>query len=228
MRAQFPFVLVLVSGCFQVTESWTCREVSRAVVGEDEQTPAGSPDELLSLVGIVDVFPGVYDLDGTEANVDVAVAQDGDAVWVEQRKERERERDVGFGRVTSMHEVVCPNQLELPLVAQLQTTDGALDMLVDGAAVLDDPDGESFRSPGVPMVHLEGDHDHATFPPLGWDDAAWEGQRHTFVNLEFDEVGFREGSAGWGASSGSTAVVDYVVRFGPGFDGAQNGDETAP
>jgi len=215
MRSLPALSLLLATGCFQVVNSPTCEELDRFEVADDEVTPAGTAAELAALVGLNTDLPGTW-WDGSEATARVLVEASGPAEWVEQQSGTDKSRRFGFGSVTPAIYVVCPNQLELPLVADVASVDGALGVAVDGVARLADPDGETLYGPGVPQVDLKGPFADATFPDSDEDPDDWD-DKYAFVNLDYDDVGFLEGSAGWGGGreteETSSAMAEYVLRF---------------
>ncbi len=217
MRALVFLAPLLLTGCFRVVNNPTCEEVDRYEVADDEVTPAGTAEELIAMVALDTDLPGTW-FDGRDATAQVLVQPDGPAEWVEQQSITEKNRSFGFGSFTPAIYVVCPNQLELPLVADVASLDGSLGVAASGNAYLPDPDGESFYGPGVPIVDLKGDFASSTFPPSEEDPDAWN-DKYTFVNLDYDEVGFLEGSAGWGGSQQtdevSSSMAEYVLRFAP-------------
>jgi hypothetical protein len=205
----------LMAGCFQTVHHPTCEVIDRRPVADDEVTPAGTPAELAALVGLDTELPATW-WDGSEGTAQVFVAASGQAEWVEQEHASETTRQFGFGSVTPMIYVACPNQLELPLEADVASVDGRLGVAAEGKAVLPDPEGESMWGPGIPHVNLDADFASSTFPDTDERPADWD-RKYAFVNLSYDEVGLLEGSAGWGGSREteeySSGMAEYVLRF---------------
>lgn len=218
MRLSTLAVLPLVGGCFHVYERPTCTEVGRTELAQDEVTASGTPAELLALVGMDATFPGQYVLGGDDVDIEVFVDQDGPASWVEQENDVIRTRSFGFGVSVPMIYVVCNDRLELPLIAEARTTDGALELFAEGTAWLDDPNGEAVFEPGVPWVSLAGDYQGARFPDSEEDPADWD-DKYSYLRLDFDDEGFVEGAAGWGGyqetEDWSSSMGEDVVRFAP-------------
>ncbi len=111
-----------------------------------------------------------------------------------------------------------PNQLELPLFAGARTADDAVDVVAEGTAFLADPDSDNgFEVVGVPLVGLTGSYADATFTESEEDPAEWN-DTYSFVSLNFDENGLREGAVGWGGQreteDAKSSMVDRVVTFG--------------
>jgi len=216
MRQLAPFALLLAGGCFQVVEVPTCGDVSRTEVLDDEATPAGTATELRDRVAMDALLPGSY-WDGHPVEVDIVIEQDGPAVWVEQEVVTEKKRSFGFGREMALLAAYCPNQLELPLFAEAHTADEAVDVVAVGTAFLGDPDSDGgFGVAGVPLVDLTGSYADATFTVSEEDPAEWT-DKYSFVSLDFDEDGLREGAVGWGGQQetedAKSSMIDRVVTF---------------
>jgi hypothetical protein len=199
-------IISLSAGCFRVTSVPTCEELERRPVSDTELTPAGTAADLLAMVAIDARWPGVWYGDGTATDVDVWVTGDGQAEWVEQQAASEETRSFGFGKMYLAMAVSCPNHLSVPVSADVSTPDGALAITASGPAILNDPtDSTAYTAPGVPLAFLTGAYGSATLPAPQEDPSDFD-DKYTFVNLTYDEVGFVDGTAGWG---GGQETDDY-------------------
>jgi len=201
-----PFILLV--GCFKVTHHDGCEEVSRTELAIDETTPIGTAAELLDLVAVDGTFPGTYGLDGSPVDVELWLDQDAPASWVEVQPNHEVSRSFGFGEEALTWKPTCRSRLELPVVAEGRTADGAVEVFVEGVATLN-------QASEIPVVSLLGAYDDATFPETEHDPDAWDA-KYSFVDLELGSGGLEGGSLGWGGEQESgNEATDHTVRFGP-------------
>jgi len=213
MRVSTVLALMLLGGCFKVTHLDGCEEVSRTELTIDEATPIGTAAELLALVAVDGTFPGTYGLDGSPVDVELWLDQDAPASWVEVQPTQEVRRSFGVGEEGLTWKPTCRSRLELPVVAEGRTADGAVEVFVEGVATLE----HGSEAPDTPAVSLLGAYDDATFPGTEHDPDAWDA-RYSFVDLELRREGLEGGSLGWGGEQESgnerSTATDHTVRFG--------------
>jgi hypothetical protein len=206
---------LLLTGCFQVTVRPSCEEVDVLEVADDEPTAAGTARELLDTIELDDVLPATWQ-DGSATEADVVVARGtGSATWVQLESTSVKTRSFGFGRNTLAIFVVCEDQLQVPIDAEVASADGTLQVSVSGLAVTPTPFTEP--APGSARLNLTGDFGDAVFPATD-DDPDDFTDLYSFVNLVYEDDVLREGSAGWGGEQSDansvSASAEYVLDFG--------------
>lgn len=223
MSTRFALVALTLTGCFQRTYWPACEEVDRVDVADDEVTPAGTAAEALALVALEGTFDGTW-ADGTPATATLSVGRGaGSAQWVETTSVTEVKRSFGFGQAWPAIYVECLATLEIPLVADATSDDGALDVHVDDRLALSDP-ADGWQDPIEERLHasLSGSFADATLPVFDNDPDDYE-QRYSFITLDYLGGGLATAEVGWGGSREteeySSAIADRVLTLeGPAYE----------
>ncbi len=205
---RFIIPILLASGCFQVTHTPACEELSVTEVADDEATPAGTAQEIIDNVQFDEEIPAVWD-NGETTTAIVHVERTGSAEWVEVAATTIKSRSVGFGEVYLMMAVQCDDTLRVPLDVDVTTPDGPLSVNASGYA-------NRTRIDVPAHVYASGRFADSEFPATEHDPGDFT-DKYSFVNLMYDELGLIEGSAGWGGNQetddSSMSLAEYVLDF---------------
>lgn len=206
--------LLVLTGCFRVTNRPICEEVSAAEVSDDEQTPAGTVDELMEWLAI-DTEVGGHWQDDTEVTATVKMHRGTrPAQWVELREATEQTRSLGFGGGTLLIGLSCTDHLRIPVEASVRAP--ADDLVVTVEDSIGYPGPNTLEDSEL-HLSLSGRFSDATFPP---GDTAPNDftNKYSFVQLNYDEAGLVYGGAGWGGEQETEdykrSIAEYVVQFG--------------
>lgn len=187
-RLLFP--LTLMGGCFHAVTSSTCETLDLQEVEDTEVTAAGSAADLLARVAVDQRMLAVWATgEATEADVFLGRGT-GSATFIEQTEASETTRSFGIGGGSNDMLVRCPNALRVPLIGEVLSIDGQLEVFASGLVATDGPNEAWLR------VSLDGAFDDAVLPE-GEVASADYTNKSTFLNADFDELGMVDGSAGW-------------------------------